>query len=94
MQFFEISCIVATILNAGSLVLGQETQQYCVPIRPVVQDGESQPNLPISQGPPGPTGSPGVPGMKGDRGNDGKCLCDLSDDKQLKTELFAVKSKA
>ena len=88
-----ITSLIVLILTVGSLVQSQESQQYCVPIRPVIQDGENQSNFPISQGPPGQPGSVGPPGMKGDRGKDGKCLCDLSEDNQLKKELFEMKSK-
>ena len=92
MRNVTVIYVFATLLINGNLAQNQEIQHFCVPIQPMTPNEDSQPNLPIIQGPPGQPGSVGLQGEKGDRGPDGECMCDASEDELLNEELMKMES--
>ena len=93
MDMFLIVCLSLTLCSATN-----NPPSYCLPIQPITQDlqVQPQPEVMTQQGRPGKTGPIGPVGPMGPQGvpgTPGRCSCESSEIEQLRTELQRIVSK-
>ena len=78
-------CLMVTLCYASS-----SPPSYCLPIQPITQDLQLQPEVTRQQGRSGrvgPIGPVGPRGPQGAPGTSGSCVCEPSEIKQLRAEM-------
>ena len=93
MDVFLIVCLSMMLSSATN-----SPPSYCLPIQPIAQDlqVQPQPEVMTQQGRPGKTGPIGPVGPMGPQGvpgSPGRCACKPSEIEQLRTEIQRIDSK-